>query len=109
VELHARLHLIDRPLRYGTLFSGDGDNWQLGESAVGKSMQPTAGVGKASTGEDLADHKVGERSMGCRGSWPTTITIIASKYMPLLMHGFRKALDGSLARLGVPTIFFSVV
>ncbi len=30
--------------------------------------------------------------------------IIASKYMPLPMHGFRKALDGSLARLDVPTI-----
>jgi aryl-alcohol dehydrogenase-like predicted oxidoreductase len=31
-------------------------------------------------------------------------TIIASKYLPLPLHGFRKALDGSLARLGVPAI-----
>jgi diketogulonate reductase-like aldo/keto reductase len=31
-------------------------------------------------------------------------TILASKYMPLPLHGFRKVLDGSLARLGVPTI-----
>jgi aryl-alcohol dehydrogenase-like predicted oxidoreductase len=31
-------------------------------------------------------------------------TIIASKYMPAPLHGFQKALDGSLARLGVPTI-----
>jgi aryl-alcohol dehydrogenase-like predicted oxidoreductase len=31
-------------------------------------------------------------------------TIIASKYMPLPFHGLRKALDGSLARMGVPTI-----
>ena len=27
--------------------------------------------------------------------------IIASKYLPLPMHGLMKALDGSLARLGV--------
>src|SRR5260370_31797906 len=47
VELHARLHIIDRPLRYGTLFNGSGDNWQLGESATSEnsseSTQPTAG------------------------------------------------------------------
>ena len=29
VELYARLHIINRTLRYKTLFSGD--NWQLGE------------------------------------------------------------------------------
>jgi diketogulonate reductase-like aldo/keto reductase len=28
----------------------------------------------------------------------------ASKYMPLPFHGLRKALDGSLEQLGVPTI-----
>jgi aryl-alcohol dehydrogenase-like predicted oxidoreductase len=31
-------------------------------------------------------------------------TIIASKYMPVPLHSFQKALEGSLARLGVPTI-----
>jgi aryl-alcohol dehydrogenase-like predicted oxidoreductase len=31
-------------------------------------------------------------------------TVIASKYVPLPLHGFRNALDGSLARLGVPVI-----
>jgi aryl-alcohol dehydrogenase-like predicted oxidoreductase len=31
-------------------------------------------------------------------------TIIASKYMPVPLHGFQQALAGSLARLGVPSI-----
>jgi aryl-alcohol dehydrogenase-like predicted oxidoreductase len=31
-------------------------------------------------------------------------TIIASKYMPMPFHGFQRALGGSLARLGAPTI-----
>ena len=56
VELHARLHIIDRPLRYGALFSGD--NWQLGKSVVSenssKSTRPTTGVGGRATSEDLA-------------------------------------------------------
>ena len=30
--------------------------------------------------------------------------VIASKYMPLPLHPFKTALDGSLKRLGVPTI-----
>lgn len=46
VELHAHLHIIDRPLRYKHLFNDSGDNWQLGE---------------ASMVEDLADPKVLER------------------------------------------------
>jgi CRISPR-associated protein (TIGR03986 family) len=31
VELHARLHLINRSLRYEKLFNDSSDNWQLGE------------------------------------------------------------------------------
>jgi CRISPR-associated protein (TIGR03986 family) len=31
VELHARLHLINRPQRYEKLFNESGDSWQLGE------------------------------------------------------------------------------
>jgi aryl-alcohol dehydrogenase-like predicted oxidoreductase len=31
-------------------------------------------------------------------------TIIASKYLPVPLHGFQKALEGSRARLGVPSI-----
>jgi CRISPR-associated protein (TIGR03986 family) len=58
VELHAHLHLIDRPQRYRTLFNANGDNWELGESAASKSTQFTDKVGEASTGEDLADHDV---------------------------------------------------
>ncbi len=58
VELHAHLHIIDRPLRYDTLFNSSGDNWQLGEPAVSenssKSTRSTAEVGEASKGEDLA-------------------------------------------------------
>lgn len=46
VELHARLHIIDRPLRYEKLFNDSGDNWRLGE---------------ASTGEDLAVREVLDR------------------------------------------------
>ncbi len=46
VELHAHLHIIDRPLRYNTLFTGSGDNWQLGE---------------VSTVEDLATREILER------------------------------------------------
>lgn len=46
VELDAHLHIIDRPLRYNTLFTGSGDNWQLGE---------------ASTVEDLATREILER------------------------------------------------
>jgi predicted oxidoreductase len=45
-----------------------------------------------------------ERLLGACVKQDGRPTIIASKYMPLPMHGFRKALDGSLARLGVPTI-----
>ncbi|MEO9027210.1 MAG: TIGR03986 family CRISPR-associated RAMP protein [Ktedonobacteraceae bacterium] len=51
VELHARLHLINRVQRYSTLFHGD--TWQLGESVaaenVSEETQPPA-----ETGEDLA-------------------------------------------------------
>ncbi len=51
VELYARLHIINRTLRYKTLFSGD--NWQLGESATGENSsentQPSRGAS-----EDLA-------------------------------------------------------
>lgn len=58
VELHAHLHIIDRPLRYDTLLNSSGDNWQLGEPAVSenssKSTRSTAEVGEASKGEDLA-------------------------------------------------------
>ena len=36
VELHARLHLIDRPQRYSTLFNGD--SWQLGEALIGEDL-----------------------------------------------------------------------
>lgn len=32
VELHARLHLINRSQRYKTLFSDSGDSWQLGDA-----------------------------------------------------------------------------
>jgi CRISPR-associated protein (TIGR03986 family) len=32
VELHARLHLINRSQRYGKLFSDRGDSWQLGDA-----------------------------------------------------------------------------
>src|SRR5579884_72060 len=46
VELHAHLHIIDRPSRYNTLFTSSGHNWQSGE---------------ASTVEDLADREVLER------------------------------------------------
>ncbi len=47
VELHARLHIIDRPMRYKKLFFNDsGDSWQSGEEA---------------TVEDLADPNVLER------------------------------------------------
>jgi CRISPR-associated protein (TIGR03986 family) len=46
VELHARLHIIDRPLRYEKLFNDSGDSWRLG---------------KASTGEDLAVREVLDR------------------------------------------------
>src|SRR6266487_1783188 len=46
VELHAHLHIIDRPLRYNTLFTDSGDNWQLGE---------------VSTFEDLATREILER------------------------------------------------
>lgn len=42
VELHARLHLIDRSLRYKKLFNDSNENWQLGESVVNAA------------GEDLA-------------------------------------------------------
>jgi CRISPR-associated protein (TIGR03986 family) len=41
VELHARLHLIDRSRRYEKLFNDSGDGWQLGESDA------------SATGEDL--------------------------------------------------------
>jgi len=48
VELHARLHLIDRSLRYGTLFNEGGDNWQLGKSNASEnsseSTHSAAGV-----------------------------------------------------------------
>lgn len=58
VELHAHLHIIDRPLRYETLFNSSGDNWQLGESTVSEnsseSTRPAAGAGEESTGKDLA-------------------------------------------------------
>jgi CRISPR-associated protein (TIGR03986 family) len=46
VELHAHLHIIDRLLRYNTLFTDNSDNWQLGE---------------VSTVEDLADREVLKR------------------------------------------------
>jgi CRISPR-associated protein (TIGR03986 family) len=36
VELHARLHIIDRALRYSALFSGD--DWQTGDSPTGVSQ-----------------------------------------------------------------------
>jgi CRISPR-associated protein (TIGR03986 family) len=57
VELHARLHIIDRTLRYRKLFNSSRDNWQLGESVASESSsessQPTTRVDKATTGEDL--------------------------------------------------------
>lgn len=56
VELHARLHLIDRAQRYNTLFSDDG--WQLGESVASEStserVQPPVESGEAAAGGDLA-------------------------------------------------------
>ncbi len=42
VELHARLHLINRSRRYEKLFNDSGDSWQLGE------------VDASEAGEDLA-------------------------------------------------------
>ncbi len=39
VELHARLHIINRPQRYKKLFSNDsGDSWQSGEEATVKDL-----------------------------------------------------------------------
>jgi aryl-alcohol dehydrogenase-like predicted oxidoreductase len=45
-----------------------------------------------------------ERLVGASVKHDGRQTIIASKYMPFPLHGFMKALDGSLARLGVPAI-----
>jgi len=59
VELHARLHLIDRPRRYATLFREGGDTWELGESIISESSSintsSNAGGSEVATGEDLAD------------------------------------------------------
>lgn len=38
VELHARLHLINRSQRYKKLFNESGDNWQLGEDLAVPDM-----------------------------------------------------------------------
>ncbi len=63
VELHARLHLIDRVQRYSTLFRGD--SWQVGEPAAGENVSAEAQspheIGEAPTGEDLALPEVLER------------------------------------------------
>lgn len=38
VELHARLHLINRSLRYEKLFNDSSDNWQLGENLAAPNV-----------------------------------------------------------------------
>jgi len=38
VELHAHLHIIDRPLRYEKLFNDSGDNWRLGEASMSEDL-----------------------------------------------------------------------
>ena len=45
-----------------------------------------------------------ERLLGACLRQDARPTVIASKYMPLPLHPFEKALDGSLKRLGVQTI-----
>lgn len=58
VELHARLHIINRSLRYQTLFNSSGDDWQSGESVASKNSSentlPAAGPDKEPSGKDLA-------------------------------------------------------
>jgi aryl-alcohol dehydrogenase-like predicted oxidoreductase len=45
-----------------------------------------------------------ERLLGACLRQDARPTVIASKYLPLPLHSFKQALDGSLQRLGVPTI-----
>jgi hypothetical protein len=52
VELRTRLHLIDRSVRYGTLFNKGGDNWQLGESNPDENS-PESAHSVAGVDEDL--------------------------------------------------------
>lgn len=63
VELHARLHLINRTQRYSALFSGN--TWQSGEFTVGENrserVQAFTEDNEGAMGEDLALPEVLER------------------------------------------------
>jgi aryl-alcohol dehydrogenase-like predicted oxidoreductase len=89
------------PLGVGT------NKWSAGKNdqAVSEAFQAfhDAGLNFFDTAEMYGLGK-SERLLGVCVKHAGRPTVIASKYVPLPLHSFRKALDGSLARLGVPTI-----
>jgi aryl-alcohol dehydrogenase-like predicted oxidoreductase len=80
--------------------------------AMGKNDQPVfeafqasldAGIDFMDTAE-LYGFGKSERLVGACVKQDGRPTIIASKHLPLPLHGFQQALDGSLARLRIPAI-----
>lgn len=89
------------PLGIGT------NRWVYGKNdeAVSQAFHSyvDAGVNFFDTAEGYGFGK-SERLLGECIKQNSRPVVIASKYMPLPMHQFRKALDGSLKRLGIQTI-----
>jgi aryl-alcohol dehydrogenase-like predicted oxidoreductase len=89
------------PLGVGT------NKWVYGKNdqAVFEAFQASldAGMNFLDTAEMYGFGK-SERLVGACVKQDGRPTIIASKFLPLPTRGFRKALDGSLARLGAPAI-----
>jgi aryl-alcohol dehydrogenase-like predicted oxidoreductase len=89
------------PLGIGTNKWTYGKNDQVVLEAFQASLDE--GMNFVDTAEIYGSGK-SERLVGACVKHDGRPTILASKYLPLPWHGFRKALDGSLARLGVPSI-----
>jgi aryl-alcohol dehydrogenase-like predicted oxidoreductase len=89
------------PLGLGT------NRWVFGKNdeAVSETFRAYVDAGGAffDTAEVYGSGK-SERLLGDCLKQDARPTIIASKYMPLPLHSFKPALDGSLKRLGVQTI-----